>query len=196
MIYSLRGKLIVKRENFLVIDVGGVAFKVNASLNVVKSLPAIGELVNIFTHLHVREDALDLYGFLIEEELQFFEMLISISDIGPKSALGILSVDKIENLKSAIIEGRSELLTKASGVGKKTAERVVLELRGKLSQAGSGKIVGLMETDQDLIEVLSGLGYTRLQAREALAKVDSKINKLEKRAKKKPQKFFTKKKKN
>ena len=183
MIYSLRGKLIVKRENFFVIDVGGVAFKINASLNVVKSLPAIGELVNIFTHLHVREDALDLYGFLIEEELQFFEMLISISGIGPKSALGILSVDKIENLKSAIIEGRSELLTKASGVGKKTAERVVLELRGKLSQAGSGKIVGLMETDQDLIEVLSGLGYTRLQAREALAKVDPKINKLEDRLK-------------
>ena len=175
--------MIVKRENFFVIDVGGVAFKINASLNVVKSLPAIGELVNIFTHLHVREDALDLYGFLIEEELQFFEMLISISGIGPKSALGILSVDKIENLKSAIIEGRSELLTKASGVGKKTAERVVLELRGKLSQAGSGKIVGLMETDQDLIEVLSGLGYTRLQAREALAKVDPKINKLEDRLK-------------
>jgi Holliday junction DNA helicase RuvA len=183
MIYSLKGRLIVKEENFFVIDVGGVGFKINAPFSVVKILPAIGELVNVFTHLHVREDALELYGFLAENELRFFEMLISISGIGPKSALGILGVDKIENLKAAIAEGRSELLTKASGIGKKTAERVVLELRGKLSQVGSEKLVGLMETDQDLMEALTNLGYTRGQAKEALGRINPKIIKLEERLK-------------
>ncbi len=163
------------------LDVGGVGFKVLTSFNVLKSLPQIGEIVNLFTHLHVREDALDLYGFLDQEELRLFEMLNGISGIGPKSALGILGVEKPEKLKSAIIEGRSELLTKASGVGRKTAERVVLELRGKLQQSGSEKIVGVMETDQDLVEALAGLGYTRGQAKDALTKVDSKIIKVEER---------------
>lgn len=183
MIYSLKGKLLAKKESFFVIEVGGVAFKVNVSFNVLKTLPQIGETVNIFTHLHVREDALDLFGFLSEEELKLFEMLVNISGIGPKSAIGILNVEKLEKLKAAIIEGRPELLTKASGVGRKTAERVILELRSKLKQEGSGKIVGLMESDQDIVEALANLGYTKSQAREALAKVDSKITKTEERIK-------------
>lgn len=170
-------------EKFCAVEVGGVAFKVITSFNVLKRLPQIGEAVNLFTHLHVREDALELYGFLDQEELRLFEMLTGISGIGPKSALGILGVEKPEQLKAAIIEGRFELLTKASGVGRKTAERVVLELRGKLQQSGSEKIVGIMETDQDLVEALSGLGYTKSQAKDALAKVDPKITKLEDRLK-------------
>lgn len=183
MIYSLTGKLVAKKENFFVLDVGGVAFKVLTSFNVLRSLPQINSLVNAFTYLHVREDALELYGFLGEDELRLFEMLIGISGIGPKSAIGILSVDKVENLKAAIVEGRSELLTKASGVGKKTAERVVLELRGKLQQSGSREIVGLMESDTDIVEVLTNLGYSKNQAKEALAKIDPKITRIEERIK-------------
>ncbi len=183
MIYSVKGKLITKKSDFFVVDVGGVAFKIATSFNVLKSLPQIGQEVNIFTHLHVRENALELYGFLDEEEMQLFEMLIGISGIGPKSAISILGVEKVNKLKAAIVEGRVELLTKASGVGRKTAERVVLELRGKLQQKGARELVGVMESDSDIVEALVGLGYTKSQAQDALAKIDPKISKIEERIK-------------
>ena len=183
MIYSLKGKLIAKRENFFVVEVGGVGFKVFSSAKVVKSLQQIGAEVNVFTYLHVREDALELFGFLNPDELRMFELLNSISGIGPKSALGILSVDKMENLKAAIVEGRPELLTKASGVGQKTADRVILELRGKLKQEGAKELVGMMESDSDIVEALAGLGYTKNQAKQAVSKVGAKITKTEDRIK-------------
>jgi len=183
VIYSVRGKLVIKKDNFFVLDVGGLGMKIQSPLNVLKSLPQIGEVVNVFTHLHVREDALELYGFLDEAEISLFQMLIGISGIGPKSAMGILGVEKVEKIKAAISEGRSELLTKASGVGKKTAERVILELGNKLRQAGSQQIVGLMESDLDIADALVNLGYTKSQAKEALAKVDPKIAGVEARIK-------------
>lgn len=183
MLYSLKGKLLAKKEHFVIIETGGTAFKVGTTFNVLRSLPPVGEIINLFTHLHVREDALELFGFLTEEELEFFEMLINISGIGPKSAVGILGVENIAQLKAAISEGRSELLTKASGIGKRTADRIILELGGKLKQAESAKIADIMESDQDILEALVNLGYARSQAREALAKVDSKIIKTEERIK-------------
>src|SRR3989344_5847132 len=184
MIYSIQGKLTYKGENFFVVDLNGLSFKIRTSFNALRSLPQAGEAVNVVTHLHVREDALELFGFLDREELELFEQLISISGIGPKSALGILGIDQISKLRAAIGEGKVELLTKASGIGRKTAERIVLELRSKMKQEGSGTIVGLMESDQDLVEALANLGYTKNQAREALAKVGSTITGLEARLKK------------
>ena len=186
MIYSIKGKLAFKQKNFFVVDIGlsgqgGISFQIKTSFNVLKNLPQTGEVVNIYTYLHVREDALELYGFLNPEELEFFEMLISIAGIGPKSALGILGVEKIDKLKAAISEGRAELLTKASGVGKKTADRIILELRGKLKQEESGRIVGAMESDQDILDALIGLGYTRTQAKNAIEKIDSQITSVEER---------------
>lgn len=183
MIHSLNGILKEKEGNLFAIEIGGIAFKLKSSVNVVNSLPQVGEKVNVFTHLHVREDALELYGFLDKSELEFFEMLIGISGIGPKSALGILGIEKVEKIKAAISEGRVELLTKASGVGKKTAERVILELRNKLFQKGSEKIVGTMESDHDIIEALENLGYSKSQARSALSKVDSSVVRMEDRIK-------------
>ncbi|MEK9170658.1 MAG: Holliday junction branch migration protein RuvA [Patescibacteria group bacterium] len=183
MIYSIKGKLSAKQENYFVIEVGGVSFKIVSSLNDLRSAPAVGEIVSLFTYLHVREDVLELYGFLYKDELEFFEMLIGISGIGPKSALGILSVESVDKLKAAIAEGRAELLTKASGVGKKTAERVILELRGKLGREGTGQLVGIMESDQDITEILVNLGYTKYQAKDALSQIDSKLIKIEERIK-------------
>ncbi len=183
MIYSVKGKLITKKSDFFAVEVGGVTFKIHTSFHVLKSLPQVGQEVNVFTHLHVRENALELYGFLDEEEMRLFEMLISISGIGPKSAIGILGVDKVSKLKAAIVEGRAELLTKASGIGKKTAERVILELRGKLQQKGARELVGVMESDSDIVETLVGLGYTKTQAQDALSKIDPKITKIEERIK-------------
>src|SRR3989338_4898404 len=99
MIYSVSGKLVAKKTNFCAVGLGGLAFKIQASSNLLKSLPEIGANVNIFTYLHVRENALELYGFLNEEELRLFELLIGISGVGPKAAIGILGVDKVEKLK-------------------------------------------------------------------------------------------------
>ncbi len=188
MIHSLKGTLTEKQTNSFAVEIGlpgqgGVSFLVKSSQNVVKSLPETGSLVKVFTYLHVREDALELYGFLNKEELSLFEMLIGISGIGPKSALGILGVESPEKIRAAIAEGRAELLTKASGVGRKTADRIILELRNKMVQAGSEKIVGIMESDYDLAEALVNLGYTRTQVKTALSKVSPKTVKLEDRLK-------------
>lgn len=183
MIYSLSGKLNAKKNGFIIIEVGGVGFKVVVSKNTAESLPQPGSLVKLFSHLYVREDGLELYGFTSEEELSFFEKLISISGIGPKSALNILSIAKLDQLTAAINEGKVDLLTKASGVGKKTAERVVLELRGKLQAISSEKIVKQMESDLDIEEALVGLGYTRQQVKNAISKIDPEIKNLEDRIK-------------
>src|SRR3990167_1638959 len=117
MIYNISGKLTEKREKYVVVDVMGIGFRVFFSEAQMVRLPSIGDPVSLFTYLNVREDALELYGFLTESELVFFEKLNSISGIGPKSALSILSVAPIERLIAAINEGKADLLTKASGIG-------------------------------------------------------------------------------
>ncbi len=183
MIYSLAGTLAAKKQNFFVVDVGAISFKIFGSPNTLVVLPEIGKDIKIFTYLNVREDALELYGFISERELELFEKLNSVSGIGPKSALGILGISKIEQLIAAINEGRTELLTRASGIGKKTAERVILELKGKLSAIASPQMLSLMESDLDIEETLISLGYTRVQAKAALAKIDPKITGFKERLK-------------
>ena len=179
MLYSVSGKLILKSENFLAIEAAGIGFKVFASEQTIRRVGPVGGAVRIFTHFHVREDAMDLYGFLTEEELSFFELLISVSGVGPKSALSIIDVADLEELSAAIQEGRPDLLTKASGIGRKTAERIIIELRSKVSSSRAGAVVEKMETDSDLVEALSNLGYRREEAREALAKVSKDVTGVE-----------------
>jgi Holliday junction DNA helicase RuvA len=183
MLYSISGKLALKSDHFAVVDAGGLGIKLFASKQTLKVLPALGADVKFFTHLYVREDALDLYGFVSADELTFFEMLISVSGVGPKSALSILDIAPLAELSAAIKEGRPDLLTRASGIGQKTAERVIVELRTKVQSAGSGLVIEKMETDADLLEALTGLGYRREQARAALTKVDQKITGTEDRLK-------------
>lgn len=183
MIYNINGKLTAKKDNFVIIETSGIGFKVFVSEKTAKNLPVIGEKAELFTNLHLREDGLDLYGFKTPEELDFFELLVSISGVGPKSAISILNIAEIKNLKAAIKEGRPDLLTRASGIGRKTAERIILELRNKVQAEKSELSVKKMETDSDLAETLAGLGYRRDQAREALNKVDEKITNLEERLK-------------
>jgi Holliday junction DNA helicase RuvA len=173
MIYSISGKLTLKGDSFAVVAAGGLGIKLLTSKQTVEVLPPVGSEVIFFTHLHVREDLLDLYGFKTSEEREFFEMLIAVSGVGPKSALSILDVAKLSELSAAIKEGRPDLLTKASGIGRKTAERVIIELRTKVQSAESGMVVEQMQTDADLIEALSSLGYRREEARAALGNVDS-----------------------
>lgn len=181
MLHYLTGKIAQKRENFFILEIGGIGVKVFTSLNSLKKMPAIGETVKIFTHLNIREDAWDIYGFADSAELDLFGKLIGVNGVGPKTALNILNVDTPDRLMAAINEGRVDLLTKASGIGKKTSERVVVELRGKLAKEGSEGLTGIMESDSDIAEALHNLGYTKSQAREAILKVDSKIKNIEER---------------
>src|SRR3989344_1004966 len=115
MMYSISGILIGKGEHFFVVDTGAIAFQLFAPRGVLEHLPPIGQKVKIFSYLHVREDALQLYGFLSEGERDFFERLNTVSGVGPKSALGIMGVAPVEQLVAAVNEGRTELLTRASG---------------------------------------------------------------------------------
>ena len=184
MIYSVAGKLALKADHFVVVETGGLGLKLMVSERTVKELPPVGAThVALYSYLHVRENGMELYGFLSEEELIYFEMLISVSGVGPKSALAILDVARLDELSAAIKEGRPDLLTRASGIGRKTAERVIVELRTKVQSAKSGLVVEKMETDSDLIEALSNLGYRREDARVALTKVDPKVHGLEARLK-------------
>jgi Holliday junction DNA helicase RuvA len=183
MLYSVAGKVALKSDRFAVIEAGGLGLKLFMSGRTVAALPAEGSSVKVFAHLHMREDALELYGFGSDKELAYFEMLISVSGVGPKSALSILDITNMDELAAAIKEGRPDLLTRASGIGHKTAERIILELRSKVQSAASGSVVEKMEGDADLVEALSNLGYRREEARAALGKVDGKMTGIEERLK-------------
>jgi Holliday junction DNA helicase RuvA len=143
--------------------------------NAVSALVNVGASLKLHTYLAVREDSLDLYGFPDAKSLELFERLISVSGIGPKSALAILGIAPVDQLAAAINEGRTELLTRVSGIGKKTAERVVLELKGKLSLTSSPQMLELMESDAELEETLSSLGFSRAQAKAAVSRVPKEI---------------------
>jgi Holliday junction DNA helicase RuvA len=175
MIYRISGKLVLVADRFAVIETGGVGFKILASARTLAGLGHPGAEHAFFTHLHVREDGIDLFGFLSEGELVFFELLISVSGVGPRSALSILDVAGLEELSAAIKEGRPDLLARASGIGKKTAERIIIELKTKVQSVKAGVVVQKMEVDEDLIEALANLGYRRDDARAALAKVGTEV---------------------
>lgn len=177
MIAILTGKIIELGNRYAVVDVNGVGYKVSVTddaLHVIKT----GEEKTFWTHLAIRENSHDLYGFLSKKERDFFELLITVSSIGPKTALNILSLASGETLASAIRTGSTAHLVKVSGVGRKTAEKIVLELKDKLGSVTSGdrgEISADMSSDMDAIEALKALGYENDDAREALKKVDKKI---------------------
>jgi len=162
-------------EGFSVVNVGGVGYKIYTSLSSGRVAERGGEWVKFYTYLNVKEDALDIYGFTDEFELLVFKKLIGISGVGPKSALSVLNMAEAKEIVAAINEGRAELLTKVAGIGKKTAERVVLELKGKIETPRAGETIKKMEANADVEEALMSLGYARGQVREATDKVPEKI---------------------
>ncbi|MDO8574323.1 MAG: Holliday junction branch migration protein RuvA [bacterium] len=183
MIYSLRGNLILKGLDFFIIEVSGIGFRVFSSQNDASKLPPIGEEISVFCRAYVKEDEIDLYGFLDLRELQVFELLNSVNGVGPKSALAVINVAKLDELLSAIKENRPDVLSRASGIGKKTAERITLELRDKVQASESAETVKKMEGDSDIVEVLVGLGYNKDQVKRALSTVAREITSLEERLK-------------
>jgi Holliday junction DNA helicase RuvA len=173
MIGSIKGRIILKTEKFLIVETNGVGYKINVSPDTLSKVKKTGEETMLWVHTHVREDALDLYGFLERKELEFFEMLINVSGIGPRGALSILGITSTETLRRAIGTGDTSYLTKVSGIGKKTAEKIVIELRDKI---GGGKGGGTLQGELDALEALKSLGYSQTEAREALKKVPSEFN--------------------
>lgn len=178
MIARLHGKISHIDARYVILEVGGIGYKIfvtDDTLHEAKN----GEEAAYWTYLAVREDALDLYGFPSKKEKDFFELLISISGIGPKGALNILSAVSSDALADAIRTGSTSHLVKVSGIGKKTADKIVLELKDKLGsiegQASDEFRAGL-SSDMDAIEALKALGYDADEAREAMKKVSSDIS--------------------
>jgi holliday junction DNA helicase RuvA len=175
MIAHLRGKLIARHPNQAIVETAGVGYDVVISVPTFSDLPPLGSEVSLHIHTHVREDQLALYGFLRVEEKQLFEKLITVSGIGPKLAITILSGMPTDDMVNSIGGNDVARLTKIPGVGKKTAERMVLELRDKLPAVGEQKVSAvpaLTPIQDDVLSALVNLGYQRAAAEKALVGVD------------------------
>ena len=182
MIHSVRGTLIYTDPKTAVVDCGGVGFRCNATHKTLAQLPPIGGEVILYTYLAVREDAMDLYGFYTPDELDFFKLIIGVNGIGPKLGISILSDFTPEQLCMFITSGDAKSISKANGVGAKTAQRIVLELKDKVSGdvnlGGGDTFVGNTAPvggAAEAIEALVSLGFTQGEAAKAVAKFDPQM---------------------
>ena len=175
MIAGLSGRLESFGNNWAIINVGGVSFQVFVPTSTLSTMDAIGKEVKLHTHLHVREDNLALYGFGSAEELALFQTLLGVSGIGPKLAMAMLSAMEVEQLTMAIASGNANLLTGIPGIGKKTADRIILELKDKI---GAGWIqtreLGAVQENSEVLAALTSLGYSVSEAIRAIASLPAK----------------------
>jgi len=168
MIAHLRGRILEKHPSHLILEAAGVGYQVTISVPSFSGLPSEGAEVSLYIHTHVREDTLALYGFLRREEKQLFERLIGVSGIGPKLAITVLSGIAADALVSALRGNDITALTRIPGVGKKTAERMMLELRDKLEGLAAAPAPGpAMRVEEDVVSALVNLGYQRTPAEHA-----------------------------
>jgi Holliday junction DNA helicase RuvA len=169
MIIHLKGIVLHSYDKYVVLDVQNVGYKIFATTETI-ALSHLGEERSFWIHHAKREDAEDLYGFITKDALDFFELLIGISGIGPRTALGILNVTTISALKKAVSSGDTSHLTKVSGIGKKNAEKIVLELKDKFElEEGSSEF----QEEVDVMEALQALGYNQNDIRKALKEIQS-----------------------
>lgn len=190
MISYVRGVLTEIFDDTVVIEAGGIGYGIHVPLSVMEGLPAIGMEMKMYTYFQVREDAMNLFGFLCRQDLEMFRQLIGVNGIGPKAALGILSVLTPDDLRLAIVSGDAKAIARAPGVGTKTAQRVILDLKDKVSlddlvpgsgalletgtavsdQAGAG--IQLKQAGKEAIEALTALGYSPMEASRAVKQVE------------------------
>jgi holliday junction DNA helicase RuvA len=172
MIASLRGNIEALSVDSAIVNVGGVGFQVYMPTSTLSRLGAVGQQARLLTHMAVREDAITLYGFADEESLRLFQMLLSVSGIGPKVALTMLSALSVEELVSAIAGGSEAMLTSIPGIGKKLAGRLVLELKDKITTgAASVRITPVGEGDDDVIVALLSMGFSASEASRAIGSI-------------------------
>ena len=178
MIIAVEGTTEFKGERYLVVKTAsGLSYRVFVGPETLRKIPEKGQLFKLWTHFYQREDTAELYGFLHPAELEFFELLIQISGIGPKSGLGIMGVAPLDTLKKAIASGDTSYLTKVSGIGRKTAEKVILELREKMAGHGvTGVTAPELKEETDALAALVSLGYSTAEAREALHHLPKEIS--------------------
>ena len=187
MYYYIKGTLAAKGENYIVVDAAGIGYRIFTSLDCIEKAGSIGSDITVYTYLNVREDAMELYGFIGEEERRMFLLLISVSGIGPKAGLALLSVASPQKLATAIVTGDERLLTKATGVGPKAAKRIILELRDKIDNLAlgvdnDGPIIYtevedvIADSRAEAMSALVSLGYSSQEAKSVLVKLDASLS--------------------
>ena len=184
MYYYIKGKLAYKGDNYIVVDAGGVGYMIFTSLHNIEESGAIGSQITVYTYLAVKEDALDLYGFLTVEEKEMFMRLLSVSGVGPKAALAVLSSLTISKLVTAIITGDAKSIMKAQGVGMKVAQRIILDLKDKVStefldDIADNEKIDLAPVTDNKAEALSALvvlGYSSHDAQRALSMLSADLS--------------------
>lgn len=182
MISYIKGKLVELTENAIVLDHDGMGFLIMMPASILSKLPAVGSELKVHTYLYVKEDALDLYGFLTKDDLKVFRLLITVSGIGPKGALAILSTMSPDDLRFAVLAGDSKTISKAPGIGSKTAQKLIIELKDKLKieDVLDGGADGGYEPQSDMgdtaaaeaVMALTALGYSSADATRAVRQVD------------------------
>ena len=183
VISYIRGPLEEKREDSVVVEAGNIGYRIFIPSSVLGELPGLGEEVKIYTYFSVREDGMSLYGFLSKQDLEMFRQLIGVNGVGPKSALGILSALKPDVLRMAVLSGDAKAISKAPGVGAKTAQRIILDLKDKVKaedvlfagvereETGETEFSGMAEAGKEAVEALTALGYSASEAQTAVKKV-------------------------
>lgn len=179
----IKGELAEKNIDHIVVEAGGIGYLIYVPAQSIDYLPDEGDQIKVYTYLYIREDAMVLYGFLTKDDLEIFKMLITVSGIGPKGGLGILSTLSADDLRFAILSGDSKTISKAPGIGAKTAQRVIIDLKDKMSleEAFEKKLENNVDgaqktlnssTKNDAVLALSALGYSSAESLKAVSKVD------------------------
>jgi Holliday junction DNA helicase RuvA len=182
MIANLKGRIEAIGEDYVVVGVGGIGFKVYVPTSVLETSEALGRQVELFTHLHVRENDLTLYGCSSEDELALFELLLGVSGVGPKVALAMLSTMSPDSLRLAIAQGSAEVLCRVPGIGPKMAKKIVFHLKDKVEvEFGPEAVPFLTEADAEVIAALTSLGYSVVEAQAALQSLPAEEMEIEER---------------
>jgi holliday junction DNA helicase RuvA len=171
MIAIVSGEVASFDKQSVVVMVGGIGLRVNVPRTVFEFVHGVGDSVQLFTHLVVREDALSLYGFLTEEDKSIFETLISLSGVGPKTGLAVLSTISLDHLRIAVQREEPEILTRVPGIGKKTAEKIIFELKGKLAIGVVPGVGVISDADSDVIAALTAMGFSIVEAQTAIQSI-------------------------
>jgi len=173
MISRLRAKVVAKGSDHVIADVSGIGIKVRVPTPLLDTINTLGKEVNLFTHFRLAENGREieamLFGFGSPEELALFESLLSVSGVGPKVALGVLSAAPADTIRAAIMQNDAQALMQYPGIGRKTAERIVMELKGKVKVADAGEVLAVSAIDAEALTALTALGYSVMEAQRALA---------------------------
>lgn len=186
----IKGKLDYRHNDYLIVEAGGIGYRINTSLSTIEATGQLGSELKVFTHLYVREDIMSLYGFVTQEELGMFELLLTVSGVGPKAAISLISAIAPSKFGLAVITDDAKTLTRAQGIGSKMAQRIILELKDKIKKEQLAAISGASKDSlppvpregskvSEAISALMVLGYTPLEASRAVSSVYSEDMDLE-----------------